>query len=81
MMSVSFFETVNAGYTDQNNGTDYSDRQVRTRTKKLSMSKYLLMVTGSLRGPCKWVRDIAIPRYPSYPVSGGIVGQPCVQGV
>jgi hypothetical protein len=30
-----------------------------------------------LRGPRKWVRELAIPRYPSYPVSGGI---PCLCG-
>jgi hypothetical protein len=27
-----------------------------------------------LRGSRKWVRETANPRYPSYPVSGGIAG-------
>jgi hypothetical protein len=34
----------------------------------------------SLRGPCKLVREMAIPRYPSYPVFVGIAGQPCLWG-
>jgi hypothetical protein len=33
-----------------------------------------------LRGPRKWVRYMAVPRYPRYPVSGDIAGQPYLQG-
>jgi hypothetical protein len=32
----------------------------------------------ALRGPCKWVREMAIP---SYPVSRGIMGHPVSGGI
>jgi hypothetical protein len=31
------------------------------------------------RGPHKWAREMAIPRYLSYPVSGGIAAPPCLR--
>jgi hypothetical protein len=33
------------------------------------------------RGSHWWVREVAIPRYPSYPVPGGIAGPPCLRGI
>jgi hypothetical protein len=34
-----------------------------------------------LRVPCKWVWEVAILKYPSYPVSGGIAGQQSPGGI
>jgi len=36
---------------------------------------------SALTGPRKWVREMAIPRYPSYPVSGVISGKLSLRGV
>jgi hypothetical protein len=40
----------------------------------------LLSLLLPLRGPHKWVREMAIPRCLRNPVSSGIAGQPCLRG-
>jgi hypothetical protein len=34
-----------------------------------------------LEGPHLWVQEMALPRYLSYPVSGGIAGLPVPRGI
>jgi hypothetical protein len=44
---------------------------------------YNLCVTlhfDPLRVPLNWVRELANPTHPRYPVSGSIAGQPCLRG-
>jgi hypothetical protein len=40
----------------------------------------LMWLAYYLRGPYMWAREVALPRYLSYPVAGGIAGPPGLRG-
>jgi hypothetical protein len=55
----------------------YSSPNVLRVTKSRIMRRSCMRAP---QGPMKWVREMAVPRYLSYLVFGGIAGQPCLQG-
>jgi hypothetical protein len=57
----------------------YYDKCVKT-VKRHCEKNIELLIETALRGPRKWIREMAIPRYPNYPASRNIAGQLCTQG-
>jgi hypothetical protein len=56
---------------------EYKAGVLTTRPRRSTFR--ILQFQRPLRGPRKWVRELAVRRYPIYPVSGGIAGQPCLR--
>jgi hypothetical protein len=48
---------------------------------KVIYSGQVVSWVGPLRGPQYWIRGMAPPRYPSYPMPGGIAGPPTLRGL